>query len=96
MRIPLIMVGPGVPKNIKVGSAVGNPDIATTVAALGRATPGRVQDGVDITRVLAASVKAGRTLYRPIPVAAWPTLAGRPASIAPARAAPAPRRTHPR
>lgn len=76
MRIPLIMVGPGVPKNIKVGSAVGNPDIATTVAALGRATPGRVQDGVDVTRVLAASVKAGRTLYRPIPVAAWPTLGG--------------------
>ncbi|NGN92839.1 sulfatase-like hydrolase/transferase [Nocardioides sp. KC13] len=76
MRIPLVMVGPGVPKNIKVGSAVGNPDIATTVAALGRATPGRAQDGVDITRVLVSSVKAGKTLYRPIPVAAWPTLGG--------------------
>ncbi|MET8522729.1 sulfatase-like hydrolase/transferase [Nocardioides sp. NPDC004968] len=75
-RIPLVVVGPGVPKNRKVGSAVGNPDIATTVAALGRATPGRAQDGVDITRVLAASVTAGKTLYRPIPVAAWPPSGG--------------------
>ncbi|MBC7277043.1 sulfatase-like hydrolase/transferase [Nocardioides sp.] len=75
-RIPLVVVGPGIPKNVKVGSTVGNPDIATTVAALGRATPGRSQDGVDITRVLASSVKAGRTLHRPIPVAAWPIQGG--------------------
>ncbi|WP_189129293.1 sulfatase-like hydrolase/transferase [Nocardioides albus] len=75
-RIPLVMVGPGIPRNVKVGSTVGNPDIATTVAALGRARPGRAQDGVDITRVLASSVKAGKTLYRPIPVAAWPTEGG--------------------
>jgi arylsulfatase A-like enzyme len=75
-RIPLIVVGPGIPKNLRIASQVGNPDIATTIVRLARATPGREQDGVDITRVLASTVSAGKTLYRPIPVAAWPPKGG--------------------
>lgn len=47
-RIPLLMRGPGLPQGTKVRTAVTNPDIATTIAAIAHARPMRRQDGVDI------------------------------------------------
>lgn len=75
-RIPMVMVGPGIPKNKKVATVVTNPDIATTIAAIAQAVPTRTQDGVDITPALARSVRTGQTLYRPVPIEAYPVDGG--------------------
>jgi arylsulfatase A-like enzyme len=47
-RVPLIIRGPGVPQNTTRDQLVANIDIAPTVAAITKARPGRVMDGIDL------------------------------------------------
>ena len=47
-RVPLIIRGPGVPQNTTRDQLVANIDLAPTIAALTRARPGRVMDGIDL------------------------------------------------
>jgi arylsulfatase A-like enzyme len=71
LRIPLIMMGPGVPRGAKVRTAVTNPDVATTIAAIAHARPMRAQDGVDILPWLSRSYRD-----RVIPLEAYPVRGG--------------------
>jgi len=53
LRVPLVMRGPGVPRNKRLKQMVGNIDFAPTILDAARATPGRLIDGrsiLDITR----------------------------------------------
>lgn len=52
LRIPVVIRGPGLPPGGTVPTPVTNADIATTFASLAGATPGRPQDGVDVTPYL--------------------------------------------
>jgi N-acetylglucosamine-6-sulfatase len=47
-RVPLIIRGPGVPQNMTRDQLVANIDLAPTIAAIARARPGRVMDGIDL------------------------------------------------
>jgi arylsulfatase A-like enzyme len=71
IRIPVVMRGPGVPRGKVTATAVSNPDLATTIVRLARATPGRLQDGVDILPWLQAG-----DLVRVVPIIAWPVFDG--------------------
>lgn len=70
-RVPMVMSGPGIPKGVTVRTAVADPDIATTIAAIAHARPQRPQDGVNILPWLTKS-----TRDRPIPVEAYPVQGG--------------------
>ncbi|MGH3350224.1 MAG: sulfatase family protein [Nocardioides sp.] len=65
-RIPLILRGPGIPVGRSSSTAVGNPDIATTIMAAAGAEPGRVQDGVNFLPWLVAPSQD-----RVLPISAW-------------------------
>ncbi|MGN6251134.1 MAG: sulfatase family protein [Marmoricola sp.] len=67
IRIPMVLRGPGIPAGKVSSTPVSNPDIATTIAALAHAHPGRVLDGVDIMPRI-----ADRDLVRVVPIIAWP------------------------
>src|SRR5262249_4837998 len=45
VRVPLVIRGPGVPRNAHLAQPVANIDLAPTIAAVAHATPGRVEDG---------------------------------------------------
>jgi N-acetylglucosamine-6-sulfatase len=47
-RVPLIIRGPGVPQNVTREQLVANIDLAPTIAAIAKAGPGRVMDGIDL------------------------------------------------
>ncbi len=47
-RVPLVIRGPGVPQNTTRDQLVANIDLAPTIAAITRARPGRVMDGIDL------------------------------------------------
>ncbi|HEX5087317.1 MAG TPA: sulfatase [Nocardioides sp.] len=71
LRIPVTMRGPGIPKGEVVETAITTPDLATTIAAIAGARPGRPQDGIDIRPL----IQTGPWL-RPIPIEAYPVLGG--------------------
>jgi arylsulfatase A-like enzyme len=71
LRIPMVLRGPGVPRGKVTTTPVSNPDIATTIARLARARPGRVQDGVDIIPWLHTGDRV-----RVVPIIAWPVKDG--------------------
>ena len=70
-RIPVVMAGPGVPRGKRVRTAIANPDIAVTVAALAGAEPGRRVDGIDIMPLLRLGYRE-----RVIPTEAYPVYGG--------------------
>jgi N-acetylglucosamine-6-sulfatase len=47
-HVPLIIRGPGVPQNMTRDQLVANIDLAPTIAALAKARPGRVMDGINL------------------------------------------------
>ena len=47
-RVPLIIRGPGVPEDTTRDQLVANIDLAPTIAAITKAQPGRVMDGIDL------------------------------------------------
>jgi arylsulfatase A-like enzyme len=47
-RVPLIIRGPGVPQNVTRDQLVANIDLAPTIAAITKAQPGRVMDGINL------------------------------------------------
>jgi N-acetylglucosamine-6-sulfatase len=51
-RIPLVLRGPGVPRNLDLGQLVGNIDWAPTIVDAADATPGRLMDGVSLFELL--------------------------------------------
>jgi arylsulfatase A-like enzyme len=62
-RVPLIIRGPNVPQNVTREQLVSNIDLAPTIAAITKATPGRVMDGIDLLPLtLDPGVSANRTL----------------------------------
>jgi arylsulfatase A-like enzyme len=68
----MIMTGPGIPRGHTVRTAVTNPDVATTIAAIAHARPTRPQDGVDILPWLRRGYRD-----RVIPIEAYPVRGGR-------------------
>ena len=70
-RIPVVMSGPGVPVGKRVRTAVTNPDIAVTIAALAHAEPGRQVDGIDVMPLLRLGYRE-----RVIPTEAYPVHGG--------------------
>jgi N-acetylglucosamine-6-sulfatase len=51
-RIPLIVSGPGIPANRRLGQLVGNIDWTPTILEAAEATPGRLQDGRSLFELL--------------------------------------------
>ncbi len=47
-RVPLIIRGPDVPQNVTRNQLVANIDLAPTIAAITKARPARVMDGIDL------------------------------------------------
>ncbi len=70
-RVPMVMSGPGIPKDIKVRTAVADSDIPTTIAAIAHARPTRRQDGVNMLPWLSRS-----TWDRVVPIEAYPVKGG--------------------
>lgn len=70
-KVPMVLAGPGIPKGRRVATQVTNPDLATTVAAIAGARPGRLQDGVDIRPLLRQGLR-----NRVVPIKAWETKDG--------------------
>ena len=52
VNVPLLVRGPGVPRNLVREDVVGNVDLAPTIAELAGATPTRVQDGISLVPLL--------------------------------------------
>ncbi len=71
LRIPVTMRGPGIPKDRVVETAITNPDLATTIAAIAGARPGRPQDGIDIRPLMSSGPR-----LRVVPIEAYPVLGG--------------------
>ena len=84
-RIPMVIRGPGVPRDKTVRTIVTNPDVATTIAALARAHPTRPQDGVNFFPWLHTGYRV-----RVVPLIAWPVNDGhgRPAQFKGVRVGP--------
>ncbi|MEI5675651.1 MULTISPECIES: sulfatase family protein [unclassified Nocardioides] len=73
LRVPMVVRGPGIPKNRRVATPTTNPDIPVTIAAIAGARPGRKVDGVNVLPYWRS-----RTDYvRPIPIEAYPVKGGR-------------------
>jgi arylsulfatase A-like enzyme len=52
IRVPLLMRGPGVPRGVRLVQPVVNVDVAPTIVAAARATPGRRLDGRSLLGLL--------------------------------------------
>jgi arylsulfatase A-like enzyme len=63
IRVPLIVRGPGVPRGQVRRQLVANVDLAPTIAAVARARPGRVMDGLSLMGFIR---QAGRVSTRSI------------------------------
>jgi len=72
LRIPVVVRGPGIPRGARVATPVTNPDLAVSIAAAGRAVPGRKVDGIDMFRRLASHPRSRRV----IPIEAYPPTGG--------------------
>ncbi len=48
IRVPLVMRGPGLPRGRTTAATAANIDLAPTIAAIARARPGRVVDGISL------------------------------------------------
>lgn len=57
LRVPLIISGPGFPKGVTTDQAVGNIDIAPTIAKVAGAKPGRTMDGKSLAPFTPAAGK---------------------------------------
>lgn len=67
LRVPALVRGPGVPgRGRRNAAALALPDLAVTIAAMARATPGRVVDGLDFRRALRRPHR-----QRVIPIEGW-------------------------
>lgn len=63
VRVPLLLRGPGVPRNLRLPHLVSNADVAPTILAAARVAPGRVQDGQSLLPLLAdPSIEWGRDI----------------------------------
>ncbi len=63
VRVPVLMRGPGVPRDKRVPTLTGNVDLASTVADAAGARPGRTLDGVSLLELARRpSVFAGRDI----------------------------------
>jgi N-acetylglucosamine-6-sulfatase len=81
LKVPLIVRGPGFARGKHVSRQVGNIDVVPTIAALARARPGRLVDGISLLPVLrgrkrapkrALGIEAPRPLFTgKIPQNAW-------------------------
>jgi arylsulfatase A-like enzyme len=81
LRVPLIIRGPGVPKDQEVRGQVSNIDFAPTLLDLADAKPGRTMDGVSLLPTIedpsrrpdrALEIEALAPLFeQPVPVNAW-------------------------
>jgi N-acetylglucosamine-6-sulfatase len=71
IRVPLIVRGPGVPRNVHRKQIVANIDLAPTVVALAKAKPRRTMDGRSLVPLFrSASVGASRNLLLEDPTGA--------------------------
>ncbi|WGL51762.1 sulfatase [Nocardioides sp. BP30] len=71
VRIPMLIRGPGVPRDTTVATPVTNPDVAATIIAAAGARPQRTLDGVDIRPWLSAPAQE-----RVVPIEGWPVTNG--------------------
>ena len=63
IRVPLVMRGPGLPRGRTTAATAANIDLAPTIAAIARARPGRVVDGISLLPVARGAAGApGREL----------------------------------
>ena len=63
IRVPLLMRGPGVPREVKATQLATNADLAPTILDAADATPGRVQDGRSLLELVGdPGVQWGREL----------------------------------
>jgi N-acetylglucosamine-6-sulfatase len=63
IRVPLLMRGPGVPREAKATQLVSNADLAPTILDAASATPGRVEDGRSLLELVRdPGVEWGREL----------------------------------
>ncbi|MFN8161916.1 MAG: sulfatase [Solirubrobacterales bacterium] len=51
-RVPLIIAGPGFPRNEKVNGVVSNADLAPTIADLANVRPGLTEDGISLLKAV--------------------------------------------
>lgn len=65
-KVPMLLRGPGIPRDRTVATQVTNPDLATTIAAIAGAHPVLPQDGIDVRPLLRE-----RTVDRVVPIQAW-------------------------
>lgn len=72
LRIPMIIRGPGVPRNKRLSTTVTNPDLAVTIARIARAQITRTPDGVNFLPRLTKPAT-----IRPIPIRGWDVHDGR-------------------
>lgn len=73
VRVPMYVVGPGIPRGRRSATPATNPDLAVTIAAIAGARPGRVVDGVDLLPYW----RSRQTYDRPVPLTAWAVEDGR-------------------
>jgi arylsulfatase A-like enzyme len=52
IRVPLVIRGPGVPRDVHLHQNVSNVDLAPTIIDFSGATPGRDQDGVSLVKLM--------------------------------------------
>ncbi len=71
LRIPMVLRGPGIPRHRVVRTAITNPDVATTIAAMTHVKPKRVQDGVNMLPWLTRGYRE-----RIVPIEAYPLFGG--------------------
>ena len=69
LMVPTVLRGPGVPRDKVVDTVASVPDLAVTIASIGRAAPPSAKvDGTNFLPVL----RSDKTLYRAIPIAGYP------------------------
>ena len=69
LMVPTVLRGPGIPKDEVVDTVASVPDLAVTIASIGRAAPpSRTVDGTNFLPVLDSE----KTLYRAIPIVGYP------------------------
>ena len=69
LMVPTVLRGPGVPKDKVVDTVASVPDLAVTIASIGRAAPpSRTVDGTNFLPMLDSE----KTLYRAIPIVGYP------------------------
>lgn len=72
LRIPVILRGPGIPRDQRVATPITNPDLAVTIAGLAHARPTREVDGVDLLPWLDRPDQR-----RAVPIEAYPVRGGK-------------------